>query len=187
MDQLRKDVMSSGNYSSAEELNKALKSVDELENDQKLFMIITTVLPLIVGSSVAVGASMSAAPLILFTALLGAMTASSSFFWSIRKANIKGEKYRSKFIVDPSGYVYDQTTGKRLENVTVTAYCIEYDESENFWNIIPSSTQYGKHWNTISRIHCIQTVTANMPGMFRKAGGVSNMRKKDIRLLGVTG
>ena len=149
MDQLRKDVMSSGNYSSAEELNKALKSVDELENDQKLFMIITTVLPLIVGSSVAVGASMSAAPLILFTALLGAMTASSSFFWSIRKANIKGEKYRSKFIVDPSGYVYDQTTGKRLENVTVTAYCIEYDESENFWNIIPSSTQYGKKWDAL--------------------------------------
>ena len=149
MDQLRKDVMSSGGYSSNEELNKVLKSVDDLEYDQKMFMIMTTILPLVVAGPAVVGATMSAAPMILFTALLGAMTASSSFFWSVRKANIKGEKYKSKFIVDPSGYVYDQTTGERLENVTVTAYCIEYDESSDFWNKIPSAEAYGEKWNAL--------------------------------------
>ena len=149
MDQLRKDVMSSGGYSSNEELNKVLKSVDDLENDQKMFMIMTTILPLVVAGPAVVGATMSAAPMILFTALLGAMTASSSFFWSVRKANIKGEKYKSKFIVDPSGYVYDQITGERLENVTVTAYCIEYDESSDFWNKIPSAEAYGEKWNAL--------------------------------------
>ena len=38
LDKLRKEVMSSGHYSSSAELNKALKLVDDLENDAiKLF------------------------------------------------------------------------------------------------------------------------------------------------------
>lgn len=81
--------------------------------------------------------------------MLGAITASSSIFWNIRKGNIKGENYRSKFVIDPSGYVYDQVTGKRLENVTVTAYCIEYDESENFWKNVPSADEYGTVWDAL--------------------------------------
>ena len=147
MDKLRKEVMSSGHYSSSAELNKALKLVDDLENDQKMFLIMTTILPLILAAPVTVGATMSAAPMILFTAMLGAITASSTVFWSIRKANIKGEKYKSKFVIDPSGYVYDTTTGERLDNVTVTAYCIEYDESDDFWNRTPSENEFGSVWN----------------------------------------
>lgn len=149
MDQLRSDVLTSGYYSSTEELDQALKQVDQLENDQKMFSLMTTMLPLVMASPVAVGATMSAAPTILFTALLGAITASSSIFWNIRKGNIKGENYRSKFVIDPSGYVYDQVTGKRLENVTVTAYCIEYDESENFWKNVPSADEYGTVWDAL--------------------------------------
>ena len=147
MDQLRSEVLSSGNYASSEELNHALEKVDELEMDQKWFLLMTTVLPMIVAAPITVGATMSAAPLILFTAILGTISASSAFFWNVRKADIKGEKYKLKFVIDPSGYVYDDETGERLENVTVTAYCIEYDESEDFWTNVPSANEYGRKWD----------------------------------------
>ena len=147
MDQLRSEVLTSGNYSSTEELNRALEKVNELEKDQKWFLLMTTVMPMIVAAPVALGATMSAAPLILFTAILGTISASSAFFWNARKADIKGEKFKLKFVIYPSGYVYDNVTGKRLENVTVTAYCIEYDESEDFWNNVPSADEYGTKWD----------------------------------------
>ena len=149
MSKLRDEVMTSGSYSTAAELNKALVDVDNLEKDQQMFMLMTAILPLIVSAPIALGATMSAAPALLFTAILGTMTAASGVFWNIRKANIKGGKYKSKFIVDPSGYVYDVITGKRLENVLVTAYWIEYDESEDFWNKKPSDEEYGVKWKAI--------------------------------------
>ena len=149
MSKLRDEVMTSGSYSTAAELNKALVDVDNLEKDQQMFMLMTEILPLIVSAPIALGATMSAAPALLFTAILGTMTAASGVFWNIRKANTKGGKYKSKFIVDPSGYVYDVITGKRLENVLVTAYWIEYDESEDFWNKKPSDEEYGVKWKAI--------------------------------------
>ena len=149
MSKLRDEVMTSGNYSTSAELNKALADVDNLEKNQQMFMLMTAILPLIVSAPIALGATMSAAPALLFTVILGTMTAASGVFWNIQKANIKGGKYKSKFIVDPSGYVYDVITGKRLENVLVTAYWIEYDESEDFWNKKPSDEEYGVKWKAI--------------------------------------
>ena len=142
MDQLRKDVMSSGNYSSTEELNSKLKAVDNLESDQKMFMIMTAMIPLIVA-----GGAMGAAPAILLTGILGIITVESKVFWDLRKANIKGQKYKLRFIVDPSGYVYDLSSGERLEDVTVSAYWIPYDESDDFWKNTPADSEYGSLWN----------------------------------------
>ena len=146
MDKLRDEVMSSS-YGSAEQRQAALKQVDALENDQTMFMLITTVLPIIVcAAPFAVGATMTA-PAMLFKAMLGVFTSVAPMFWDIRTNQIKGNSVRLNFVVDPSGYVYDVETLERLENVKATAYCIEYDDSENFWANKPKENEYGHKWN----------------------------------------
>ena len=146
MDKLRDEVLSTS-YASEEQRQAALKQVDALEHDQSWFTLITTVLPIIVASTpVALGATM-AAPAILFSALLGVFTSVAPMFWEIRTNQIKGNNVRLNFVVDPSGYVYDIDTLERLENVKATAYCIEYDDSVNFWENKPKDTEYGQKWN----------------------------------------
>jgi hypothetical protein len=52
-----------------------------------------------------------------------------------------------RWLIDPSGYVYDADNSQVLEGVTVTAYWIPYDESDSdFWNKPPTSSQYGTIW-----------------------------------------
>ena len=146
MDKLRDEVMSSS-YGSTEQRQAALKQVDALENDQTMFMLITTVMPIVVAAApLALGATM-AAPAILFSAMLGVFTSVAPMFWDIRTNQIKGNSVRLNFVVDPSGYVYDVDTLERLENVKATAYCIEYDDSVNFWENKPKDTEYGQKWN----------------------------------------
>ncbi len=43
--------------------------------------------------------------------------------------------------------MFDLSTGERIEDVTVTAYWIPYDESDDFWNKTPSPSEYGTKWN----------------------------------------
>ena len=148
MDELRKDVLASGGHYSEQELKEKLKAVDNLESDQKMFMIMTAMIPLVVA-----GGAMGAGPVIALTAILGTITAASSLFWDIRKADIKGEKFKLRFVVDPSGYVFDLSTGERIEDVTVTAYWIPYDESDDFWNKTPSPSEYGTKWNAVEYNH----------------------------------
>ena len=106
------------------------------------------ILPLIVAAPVtAVGATMSAAPVILFTAMLGMISAVAPVFWEFRIGQIKGEKTQMKWVVDPSGYVYDSVTNERIEDVTATAYWIEYDGSDDFWNNKPGNDEYGTIWD----------------------------------------
>ena len=53
-----------------------------------------------------------------------------------------------RWIIDPSGYVYDLITGERLPGVTVTAFCIFLDENDpNFWSVKPAGTEYGEIWD----------------------------------------
>lgn len=70
-----------------------------LPSSGEMFMIMTAMIPLIVA-----GGAMGAAPVILLTGILGVITVESKVFWDLRKANIKGQKYKLRFIVDPSGY-----------------------------------------------------------------------------------
>ncbi|MDO4623539.1 MAG: leucine-rich repeat protein, partial [Eubacteriales bacterium] len=143
MNELRHEVMVSDVYSSERERKEALGKVMELEKDEQIFLALTTVMPLIV-----VGTAMSG-PAIVFTAVLGGIVACSAFFWDVRKAQIKGEKYRIKAVVDPSGCVYDAGTKEPLEGVTATAYCIEYDGSDDFWDRKPGEQEYGTLWNAL--------------------------------------
>ncbi|MGN0334131.1 MAG: leucine-rich repeat protein [Lachnospiraceae bacterium] len=53
-----------------------------------------------------------------------------------------------RWLIDPSGYVYDTGTEERLKGVTVTAYWIPYDgENTEFWNEVPAEDVYGEFWN----------------------------------------
>ena len=52
-----------------------------------------------------------------------------------------------KWIVDPSGYVYDSATNERIEGVTATAYWIEYDGSNGFWDETPDNNEYDTLWD----------------------------------------
>ena len=51
--------------------------------------------------------------------------------------------------MDPSGIVYDIETGEFLEDVTTTAYWIENDDSEDFWDNKPGDSEYGTIWDAI--------------------------------------
>ena len=147
MDELRNEVMSSGHYSSTEELNAALKKVDNYDLDQNKLLLATTVMTMLIAAPITAGAAMTAAPFILASALIGTVMASKPFFDEFRLADIKGEKYKSRFIVDPSGIVYDIDTGEFLEDVTTTAYWIEYDDSDDFWDNKPEDSEYGTVWD----------------------------------------
>ena len=149
MDKLREEVLQTS-YGTPQQRQEALRQVDALEHDQSAFMLLTTILPLVVaGAPIALGATMSAAPAILFTAMLGVMTSVAPMFWELRTAQIKGQKFRADFVVDPSGYVYDRETNERLEGVKTTAYYIPEPEKATgaFWKNTPAANTYGELWN----------------------------------------
>ena len=137
-DELCDEIMQS---SSIKDKSEALLKAEELRTDQMAFMLMTTMLPLLI-----TGGSM-AAPAVLFTAALGMMKATSDIFWQLRVTQIKGESYKIKWHIDPSGYVYDIDTGARLQGVTTTAYYIPYDDSNDFWDNVPDQTVIGVLWD----------------------------------------
>lgn len=56
-----------------------------------------------------------------------------------------------KWLIDPSGYVYDITTGERLAGVTATLYGIELDlendDYDSFFADKPADNEYGQLWD----------------------------------------
>ena len=110
----------------------AIRKADELRQDQIAFLLLTTALPLLVAGGPMAG------PAIVFSALVGTIVVLSDTFWDLRVADIKGEKIKLKWCLDPSGYVYEAVTTNRLEGVESAAYWVEYDEEdEGFWDHMP--------------------------------------------------
>ncbi len=52
-----------------------------------------------------------------------------------------------RWLIDPSGYVYNERTKERLEGVTVTAYQMPYEEEGALRSEKPSKEEYGELWN----------------------------------------
>ena len=53
-----------------------------------------------------------------------------------------------KWLIDPSGYVYDIDSEQKIMGVIVTAYWIPYDEEDaDFWNKPPTTSEYGTVWD----------------------------------------
>lgn len=123
--------------SSIQDKAGALDKAAELRNDQIMFTVITTLLPLVVAGS---GGTM-VAPALLFTAMVGVMTSLSDVFWEARVSEIKGTGYKINWHIDPSGYVYDTDTGLRLEGVTTTVYCVQISDTDGdeFWAQPPTA------------------------------------------------
>jgi len=119
----------------------AKKKALELRQDQMAFLAVTTILPLLVAGST------MAAPALVFSGLIAAMTGVSGFFWDSRTANAKEQSFKLKWVIDPSGYVYDSISNARIEDATVTAYWIPCDDSDGFWEKKPDNNQYGTEWD----------------------------------------
>ena len=59
-----------------------------------------------------------------------------------------GYSFIPRYVIDPSGYVYDAETQERIAGATVTAYWIPYDETdEAFWDNVPAEDNYGQLWD----------------------------------------
>ncbi|MBR6096952.1 MAG: leucine-rich repeat domain-containing protein, partial [Oscillospiraceae bacterium] len=71
-----------------------------------------------------------------------------------------------RWAVDPSGYVFDSTTGARLSGVTATAYWIPYDESQaDFWDNTPDSGEYGVIWDSVEYSQ-LNPLTTDLSGCY---------------------
>lgn len=65
------------------------------------------------------------------------------------EAKAYGTKFKINWAIDPSGYVYDTYTGKRLSGVTVRAYWVENTEDDPaFWDAPPAEDEYGVLWDS---------------------------------------
>ena len=53
-----------------------------------------------------------------------------------------------KWLIDPSGYIYDLETGQRIHGATVTVFWIPCEEAdEEYWSNKPAEDEYGTPWN----------------------------------------
>ena len=125
----------------------AEKKADELKRDRESFVVLTTIITIATMTAVSAGG----APALLFSVLLGAITTASSFFWDARMSGILsgGSEFSAswRWKIDPSGYVFDSKTEEKLQDVTVSAYWIPYDGSDDFWIQIPENSTYGTLWD----------------------------------------
>lgn len=67
---------------------------------------------------------------------------------SLLTCTLGGQGVNFKWMIDPSGYVYDMDTCARLEGVKTTAFWIPCEEpDEEYWNTIPGDNEYGEIWD----------------------------------------
>ncbi len=120
---------------------EARRKAAELRDDRVAFTVMCAVLPMMVA-----GTSMFW-PSLLMSAMFAGMSQTSGLFFDWRTALIKGFPIRLDWISDPSGYVYDISNNKKIENAIVSAFYIPYDDSEDFWDNKPSKSEYGTLWD----------------------------------------
>lgn len=175
MNELRKDV-SNNTSMDAEQKKEANDKIDELENDKKWFMMGTTFLPLIVSATVLTGgAAIPAAPALIFSAYLSAITATSDYFWDHRIGLIQGcEPVKNAFAVDNEhGGGWTPITNEWLEEEPNRAI----NESGKYY--IAEDVQYGDNLfrNVIASLYPYDgtkhiDVTICLHG--HKVGGISS-------------
>ena len=106
----------------------------DLKNARMMTLFISVVVPMcIMSGGATVPALLASGSVAIFGALADMLLklGAGYLFWG---------EYGVKWVVDPSGYVYDAETHQRLEGVTVTAYGVEDDKSESFWTKPPASS-----------------------------------------------
>ncbi len=119
-----------------EEKQVALQQASDLKTDRINFVALSTLLGL---ATATIGTGGMAAPALLFTLMLGSITALSSFVYNYRMNAILGDSVKLKWIIDPSGFVYEATPFNRLEGVKCTIY---YKETEESTPILWDASEY---------------------------------------------
>ncbi|MCR4738825.1 MAG: leucine-rich repeat protein [Lachnospiraceae bacterium] len=117
---------------------EAHRKNDELVKDQNFFalgMFVYAMLPTAIG--------LTGPAAIGLTALTGIIGACSGFFWDARIADMMGKGVSVKWAIDPSGYVYSQVPGNRLEGAKVTAFYKENEEDQNY--IVWDASEYDQN------------------------------------------
>ena len=136
---LGKEIDKSDIIADKEEAHRLNK---QLAEDQFMFALLMLTLPIIAGGSV------MTTPALLFSGMLVMMNASGQMIFGMREKSILAGKGRLRFVIDPSGYVYDIRTNERIQDATVTAHYIPYNGSDDFWDKKPSDNQYGTVWKS---------------------------------------
>lgn len=162
VEDLRAEILSNTSLNDAQRA-EAEKRLKGYAHDKSVFQMATTLLPLVVAAA---GAAGGGAALLVFSGILGMMTATSSFFWDYRVGQIQGDACSVDWVVDPSGYVYDQETGARLEGVTATAYYIPVESDTELTEAHkPANTVYGTVWNA-SEYNQANPLTTDVDGRY---------------------
>ena len=74
------------------------------------------------------------------------MTSMSELFYQYREEDLLLGEADVRVLIDPSGYVYDSVTKNRIPDVKASAYWIEYDGTDKFWDKKPADNVYGTLW-----------------------------------------
>ncbi len=71
-----------------------------------------------------------------------------------------------RWAIDPSGYVYDLTTGEKLHGAIVTAYWVPYDGTDAaYWDTKPGEEVYGVPWDA-SEFSQLNPLTTDVSGWY---------------------
>ena len=132
----------------AEQKAYALKKIDELR-----WGYVVTDLLRVASAASGCGFKLAGNPLmgtLVSTVLNAAANLIDTFILDRALAYYKagGQGSFLKWLIDPSGYVYDVDSNKRIEGVATSAYWIPVDENDaGFWDQPPASSQYGTLWD----------------------------------------
>jgi len=136
-DALRSAVMQSSYI--ADKIS-ALELADKLEDEYTALVVASVLIPVIYNDISPLGER-------LINGIIAQMEEASGVFEDGYIMMLLGAVCLIKWYIDPSGYVYDLLSGERLNGAVVSAYCVEYDGSENFWDESPSEDTVGTLWN----------------------------------------
>ncbi|MCI8638903.1 MAG: type I CRISPR-associated protein Cas7 [Coprococcus sp.] len=145
----------------------AIKRANALYNDQVSYTLFAAVLPPAVK---AIGITGTVG--IGFSALIGLIGVTASYFWDSRTALAKEQTIQIRWGIDPSGYVYEAVRENRLKDVKASVYNKEnLEEAQQF---------YGMPQNTSRKTRFIQMLMAITHGMCRKVTGKLYLKKTDM-------
>lgn len=148
-----------------DEKEAALERVDLFATKKQMFALTALVL----GASYIENIS---APTQILGHLLDVIEEDIEFFRGLKLVNMfrVGPEYKIRWVIDPSGYVYEGVTDNRLEGVTATLYCIAdsdipLDQSGNkdFSKIDPAKVSV---WNA-EEYDQINPVVTDSDGMYK--------------------
>ncbi len=137
-----KDDLAMANLDS-DELNLALERIEDLTNKKQMFILTSIVLSVSSMEGINV-------PYDILMLMIGSLYSDIEYFKDLRLLNMYkiGSECKIRWLIDPSGYVYEGVTANRLDGVTVTMYTIssEYVE-ENGDEIIVTDESKAVVWD----------------------------------------